>query len=171
LRFTCGVNLVCARALGPALAGTPAPVSAVMGMAFGNRGATYIAIGIAVSAIGYLSQATLTSPRVYCAMAADGLFFQSVARLSPRTHAPSVAILIQGAAAIVISFSGKYHQILTYVMSVELFFNILTVGSLFIFRRRDVQAATAACRVMRGSPAGGVDCGGLERRGCGGFVL
>jgi APA family basic amino acid/polyamine antiporter len=147
-----GVNLVCARALGPALAGTPAPVSAVMRMAFGSRGATYIAIGIAISAIGYLSQATLTSPRVYYAMASDGLFFQSVARLSPRTHAPSVAILIQGAAAIVIAFSGKYHQILTYVMSVELFFNILTVGSLFIFRRRDAQAATAAGRVMRGSP-------------------
>jgi APA family basic amino acid/polyamine antiporter len=148
-----GVHLVCVRALGPALGKIPAPASAVMRMAFGERGATWIAVGIAISAVGYLSQATLTSPRVYYAMALDGLFFQSVARLNPRTQAPSIAILLQGAAAIVIAFSGKYHQILTYVMSVDLLFNVLTVGSLAIFRRRDGDSALTGDRSMLGSPA------------------
>jgi basic amino acid/polyamine antiporter, APA family len=67
-----------------------------------------------------LSQPTLTIPRVYYATASDGVFFSRVARLDPHTSAPSVAILLQGAAAMLITISGKYHQILNYVMSVEM---------------------------------------------------
>jgi len=90
--------------------------------------------------LGFLSQAVLTSPRVYFAMARDGLFFQSVARIHPRTRVPVVAILLQGAFASVIAVSGTFHQILNYVMSVELVFLALTALSLFILRRRDKEA-------------------------------
>jgi len=132
-----GATLVYARALGGNLGDTPAPASAVMRLALGERGAQMLAIGIAISAIGYLSQAALTSPRVYFAMAADGLFFRSVARLNPRTHAPVAAILLQAAMAIVIALSGSYHEILNFVMAVDLIFHILVMFSLFLYRRRE----------------------------------
>jgi basic amino acid/polyamine antiporter, APA family len=147
-----GVNAVCARSLGGALASTPAPASAVMRMALGERGAAIIAAGIAISALGYLSQATLTSPRVYYAMAADGLFFKSVAWLHPRTRVPIFAILLQGGCAIIIALSGRYHEILNYVMSVDTFFSLLTIGSIFIFRRRISQTARVQAFRVPGHP-------------------
>ena len=73
------VNFVCLRVLGPdGLATTRTPASAVMRAAVGVRGARWIAFGIAISTLGFLSQGILTAPRVYYAMARDGLFFKSV---------------------------------------------------------------------------------------------
>ena len=82
-----------------------------MRVALGERGADLIALGIAVSALGFLSQGMLTTPRVYFAMAEDRLFFRRIAEVSPRTRVPVFAILLQGAAAIVIALTGTYDQI------------------------------------------------------------
>jgi basic amino acid/polyamine antiporter, APA family len=132
-----GVNIVCVRALGPAgLAETTAPASAVMRLALGERGARLIAAGIAVSTLGFLSQSMLTAPRVYYAMAADGVFFRAVAKIHPETRVPMVAIALQGAIAIVITLSGTYEQILGYVVSTDFIFFGLTGLAIFIFRRR-----------------------------------
>ena len=57
----------------------------------------------------------LTAPRVYFAMAKDGLFFKSVGMVHPRTRAPIVAIALQGLLAIVIALLGTYERILNYV--------------------------------------------------------
>jgi APA family basic amino acid/polyamine antiporter len=131
------VNVACVLALGAAgLAAEPAPASAVMRLAFGERGAALIAVGIAVSTFGFLSQGMLTAPRVYFAMADDGLFFRRVAWLDPRTRAPVVAIALQGLLALVIALTGTYEQILNYVVSVDFIFFGLTAGTLFVFRRR-----------------------------------
>ena len=94
-------------------------------------------MGIAVSTLGFLSQGMLTAPRVYNAMARDGLFFESVGRLSPRTGAPVIAIVLQGIAATVIAFSGRYEQILNYEVSVDFIAFALAAGALFLFRRQD----------------------------------
>src|SRR5437764_1102708 len=132
-----GVNIVCVRALGAdGLAQTTAPASAVMRLALGERGARLIAAGIAVSTLGFLSQSMLTAPRVYYAMAADGVFFRSVARIHPTTHVPIVAIALQGIVAVVITLSGTYEQILSYVVSTDFIFFGLTGLALFVFRRR-----------------------------------
>ena len=132
-----GVNYVCVAVLGPAgLAETTTPASAVMQRAFGRRGSQWIALGIAVSALGFLSQSILTAPRVYYAMARDGLFFRSVGWIDPRRGVPSVAILLQAAMAIVIALSGRYDQILSYVVSMDFVFFGLTATCLFVFRRR-----------------------------------
>jgi APA family basic amino acid/polyamine antiporter len=132
------VNVVCLRVLGPAgLAATTTPASTVMRTALGDRGATLIALGIAVSTLGFLSQGMLTAPRVYHAMAADGLFFRSVARVHERTRVPVVAIALQGVVAVVIALSGTYEQILGYVVSTDFIFFGLTGLALFIFRKRD----------------------------------
>ncbi len=83
----------------------------------------------------------LTAPRVYFAMARDGLFFRSVAWLDPRHNAPVVAILLQAIFAIVIALSGKYEQILNYVVSMDFIFFGLTATCLFAFRRRDARSS------------------------------
>jgi len=132
------VNVVCLKVLGPeGLAATGTPATAVMRAAMGDRGAWWIAVGIAISTLGFLSQGMLTAPRVYNAMARDGLFFQSVGRLSPRTGAPVTAIVLQGIAATAIAFSGRYEQILNYEVSVDFISFSLTAGALFLFRRQE----------------------------------
>jgi len=131
------VNFVCVTALGPeGLAQTRTPASAVMRLALGETGARIIAIGIAISTIGFLSQSMLTAPRVYFAMAEDGLFFSRLAKLN-RARVPAFAIGLQGACAIAITLSGRYEQILNYVISVDVIFFALTAATVFVFRRRD----------------------------------
>lgn len=132
------VAFVCVHALGSAgLAASKTPATDVMRLALGANGATFIAIGIAISTLGFLSQGMLTAPRVYFAMAEDGLFFRSVASVSRTTRVPVVAIVLQGAAAAVIALSGTFGQILNYVVSVDFIFFGLTGVALFVFRRRD----------------------------------
>jgi APA family basic amino acid/polyamine antiporter len=141
------VNFVCVHALGPqGLAQTRTPASAVMRLAFGENGARIIAAGIAVSTLGFLSQSMLTAPRVYFAMAEDGLFFANLARLN-RARVPAFAIMLQGAFAIVIAFSGRYEQILNYVVSVDVVFFALTAACIFVFRQRMRDAKTDTFRV------------------------
>jgi APA family basic amino acid/polyamine antiporter len=138
------VNLVCVRVLGAAgLAQTNVPASAVMQVVSGARGARLIALGIAVSTFGYLSQSVLTAPRVYFAMAKDGLFFQIVAFVTERTRVPVVAIALQSIWTGVIAFSGKYEEILNFVIPIDFLFFGLSAACLFIFRRRDVATASA----------------------------
>jgi len=144
------VNWVCLRSLGPqglALTGTPA--SAVMRLALGQTGATFIAAAIAVSTLGFLSQSILTGPRVYFAMAADGLFFRAIAWLHPRTHVPLIAIVAQSVWTVVIAVSGRYEQILNYVISMDFLFFGLTATTLFVFRRRAAHGEAKGSRGYR----------------------
>ena len=137
------VNYVCLRALGPAgLAATTTPASDVMRVALGENGARLIAAGIAISTVGFLSQGMLTAPRVYYAMARDGLFFERVGWLDPRTRAPTFAIALQGVWAMVIVVSGRYEQILNYVVAIDALFFGLTGAALIVFRRRARRAVT-----------------------------
>jgi APA family basic amino acid/polyamine antiporter len=132
------VAFVCVHALGPdGLAASKTPATAVMQLALGDTGRTLIALGIAVSTLGFLSQGMLTTPRVYFAMADDGLFFRTVARIDPRSRVPVVAIALQGAAATAIALSGSYGQILSYVVSVDFIWFGMTGAALLVFRRRE----------------------------------
>jgi len=132
------VNFVCVKVLGAdGLAATRTPASAVMRSAMGERGAWWIAVGIAVSTLGFLSQGILTAPRVYWAMARDGLFFERVGRISKRTGAPVTAIVLQGLLATAIALLGRYEQILNFEVSVDFISFALTAAALFVFRRRE----------------------------------
>src|SRR5882724_9305829 len=142
------VNIACLRVLGPAgLDATTTPASDVMRIALGERGAQWIAAGIAISILGILSQSMLTTPRVYYAMAHDGLFFESVGKLSPRSRAPVVAILLQGVAAISIACSGTYGEILNFEITVDFIFFGMTAAALFVLRRRQIGSDTVTYRV------------------------
>lgn len=142
------VNFVCLRMLGPAgLDATTTPASDVMLGVLGPRGAQWIAAGIAISTLGFLSQSMLTAPRVYYAMARDGIFFASVGKLSEHSRAPVVAIILQGVAAIVIACSGTYGQILNFEVTVDFIFFAMTAASLFILRSREIGSDTVTFRV------------------------
>ena len=132
------VNFAYLRALGAeGLATTSTPASTVMRNSLGARGAQLMAAGIAFSAFGFLAQSMLTGPRVYFAMAKDGVFFRGVANVHPRTHAPIVAILLQGIWAIVIALSGSYGQVINYVVAMDSLFFGLTAVCLFVLRQRN----------------------------------
>jgi APA family basic amino acid/polyamine antiporter len=138
------VNFVCVYVLGPAgLAQTTTPASSVMRIAFGPKGAALIAVGITISTMGFLSQSILTAPRVYFAMAEDGLFFRAVGWVDPKHHVPVIAIVLQGIAAIVIALSGRYDQILSYVVSMDFLFFGLSATCLFVFRHRERRAGAS----------------------------
>jgi basic amino acid/polyamine antiporter, APA family len=132
------VNFVCVRTLGiDGLARTDTPASAVMRLAFGRPGSIVIAVGIAISTLGFLSQSVLTAPRVYFAMAKDGAFFRQLAWVHPKTRVPVYAIVLQSAWAMLILLSGSYAQILNYVTAMDWIFFGLTASCLFVLRRRD----------------------------------
>jgi APA family basic amino acid/polyamine antiporter len=143
-----GVNLACLLVLGPAgLDATATPASDLIRVALGERGARWIALAITISALGFLSQSMLTAPRVYYAMARDGLFFKSVGRLFGKTEAPVVAILVQGFAAMLIACSGTYGEILNFEVTVDFVFFGMTAAALFILRRHRIGSEPVTYRV------------------------
>jgi basic amino acid/polyamine antiporter, APA family len=144
------VNAVCVRALGAeGLAATTVPATEVMQRALGAGGARLVAFGIAVSTLGFLSQSILTGPRVYFAMARDGLFFRSVAQITRKTRVPAVAIILQSCWTAVVALSGSYEQILNYVVSMNFIFFGLSATCLFVLRHRDAQAPQASVKGFR----------------------
>ncbi len=131
-------NVAYLRTLGAAgLAASAAPAADAMERALGAGGKTLISAGIAVSSFGFLNLVILVSPRVYQAMAADGLFFPGFARLHPEYRTPGAAIVFQGAWAILLASTGTYGQLLDYVVFGDWIFFGLTVATLFVDRRRE----------------------------------
>jgi APA family basic amino acid/polyamine antiporter len=132
------VTLGCLRALGiDALGATLTPASDVLRMALGSAGARLAAVAVGISALGYLSQSMLTAPRVYFAMAQDGLFFRGVGDLASGTRAPVVAIVVQAVWTAVLALSGSYEQILSYVIAMNFLFFLLSASCIFTLRARE----------------------------------
>jgi basic amino acid/polyamine antiporter, APA family len=131
-------NLTYLRILGPAgLAASNAPAADALRLRLGGTGATIIAAGIAASTFGFLNLVIMVSPRVYQTMAADGLFFPAFARLHTRYRTPATAIVFQGSWAVLLLLTGKYGQLLDYVVFCDWIFFGLAVVSLFVVRRQD----------------------------------
>jgi APA family basic amino acid/polyamine antiporter len=132
------VNAGCLRALGvDALARSAVPVSAVLRATAGSIGGRLASLAVAVTTLGFMSNRMLTVPRLYHAMARDGLFFRSVGKIDARTHVPVVAIALQGIVAVAIALSGSYEHILNYVVSTSYAFSGLLALALFVLRARD----------------------------------
>ncbi len=134
-------NIVYVKVLGViGLAASLAPAADVMRNLLGPAGATFISAGIAVSTFGFLNLVILVSPRVYQAMAKDGLFFRRMAELHPRFRTPTPAILFQATWATVLTLSGTYGQLLDYVVFGDWIFFGLAGATVFVFRRRGEDA-------------------------------
>jgi len=139
------VNAGCIRALGiDGLAATSVPASEVLRVAAGPAGARLASLAIAIATLGFMSNRMLTVPRLYHAMAQDGLFFRAVAWVDPRTRVPVVAIVLQGVLAMAIALSGSYEHILNYVVSTFYVFNGLLALALFVLCARDRRAGVPA---------------------------
>jgi basic amino acid/polyamine antiporter, APA family len=92
---------------------------------------------IAVSTVGTIGIYTLSAPRIYYAMAEDGLFFKSIAKVHPVFKTPVNAIIAQSVWAIVLLlFWGTFEDLITYTVSVEWIFFALAAAGIFIFRKR-----------------------------------
>jgi APA family basic amino acid/polyamine antiporter len=132
------VNVAYLKTLGIAgLAASTAPAADAMEVVAGTGGRTLIAAGIVASTFGLLNLVLLVSPRVYQAMARDGLFFASFARLHPRWKTPVNAIVFQGIWAIVLLYSGTYGQLLDWVVFADWIFFGLAAAALFVLRKHD----------------------------------
>lgn len=108
---------------------------------FGKAGGVVLAGIVIVCVVGGLAAFVLSVPRVYYAMAQDGLFVPAVARLHPRFGTPMNAILIQAAVASTLVVLGSFEQILGYFIFSAVVFLGLTVAGLFVARARDPAAS------------------------------
>jgi APA family basic amino acid/polyamine antiporter len=133
-------NAAYLRVLGVAgLAASGAPAADLLERTLGPAGRVVISAGIACSTFGFLNLVILVSPRVYQAMAADGVLVPRLAALHPRFRTPALAIVVQGAWAIVLTLSGTYGQLLDYVVFGDWIFFGLTAATLFVYRSRERQ--------------------------------
>jgi APA family basic amino acid/polyamine antiporter len=113
-----------------------------VGSVLGPLGAGAIALAICVSTFGTTGIYTLTAPRIYYAMATDGVFFRKVSGLHPKYGTPMYAILLQSVWAVVlILFWGTFENLISYVVFTDWIFFGLAAASVFIFRRRLPDAA------------------------------
>jgi len=101
---------------------------------FSPAAATWLSALIAVSVFGALACAILSCARVYYAMALDGAFFPQMARVHPKYRTPAVALIGQSAWAAVLTLSGRYDQLYTYVIFGMVLFYTLTVIGMFLLR-------------------------------------
>ena len=109
--------------------------AAIERLAGGAVGARLMALAVMVSTFGCANGLVLAGARVAWAMARDGLFLAPAARLNDR-HVPGPALWMQGAWASVLALSGRYSDLLDYVIVAELLFYLLTVGGLLVLARR-----------------------------------
>jgi APA family basic amino acid/polyamine antiporter len=124
--------------------------TATLGVIFGNSGATLMALAIMVSTFGCANGLILAGARVYYAMSRDGLFFPSIGRLNAN-HVPAMGLALQGVWAGVlvllrtrlvnaktgaVSYGNLYGVLLDYVIFAVLIFYVLTIGGIFVLRRK-----------------------------------
>jgi APA family basic amino acid/polyamine antiporter len=107
---------------------------------FGGVAGKAIAAVILVSIFSAANGLTLTAPRLYYAMARDGLFFQRLAEVSPRFGTPAVAIVASSIWAMILAATGTFEQLLTYVIFMGWVFFALATTAIFTYRRREPNA-------------------------------
>lgn len=95
-----------------------------------------MAIAIMISTFGCVNGLTLMGARVYYAMALDGLFFRAVGKLDPKRRTPVVSLVLQCVWACILTLSGRYSDLLDYVIFAVLVFYILTIAALFVLRKK-----------------------------------
>jgi len=106
----------------------------------GGFGATLISIVILITTLGCTNATILMPPRVYYAMAKDGLFFPRAAEIHPQYHTPNAALWIQALWACLLVLSGSFDQLTDMLIFAAFFFYGATAFGVFILRKRDPNA-------------------------------
>src|SRR6185436_2774037 len=103
---------------------------------FGGAGGAVVSAIVMLSCFGTLTGSMMTGPRIFFAMADRGLFFQSIARVSPRFQSPSVAVWLDTALGVVYVLLNDFQQLADkFILSIWPFY-ALAVGAVFVLRRR-----------------------------------
>ena len=124
-----------------AIATSPRPASDAMSLVMGSVGAAIVSAGMALSMLVTLNGSTMTGARIPFALARDGYFFHSLAKVHPRFHTPSVALGVQAALAIVlVLFAGSFQQLFSLTLFAEWLFYMLGTAAVFVFRHREPDA-------------------------------
>jgi APA family basic amino acid/polyamine antiporter len=105
---------------------------------FGRTGGQIFSAIVIVAVLGSMAALIMSAPRVYFAMARDGLFIKSAASLHPRFGTPARAIVLQAALASLLVLLGSFDDIIAYFVFVVVIFIALTVAALFVLRRRKI---------------------------------
>lgn len=103
---------------------------------FGPAAGTLIKLLVATSVLGCLSATMLTNPRTLFALGRDGYFFRFVGEVHEKYRTPSGAILFQGLWACVLIMQGNFNQILRFLSVPLVIIGVMTVSSIFVFRRK-----------------------------------
>jgi APA family basic amino acid/polyamine antiporter len=129
----------------PARIGSDEAFLALVGEAlFGAPGGKIFAAIVIVSVLGSLAAMLMASPRVYYAMARDGLFFAAFAAVDPTRGTPARAVAVQALLATILALTGSFEEILAFVMVPTLGFLALSVAAVFVFRHgRDASTPLA----------------------------
>lgn len=98
--------------------------------------AKLISLVILISIFSAANGIMLTSPRVYFAMARDGLFFRRLAVVHPRFKTPAFAVIAGAIWSMLLAITGTFEQLLTYVVFVGWIFYALAAASIFVYRRK-----------------------------------
>jgi basic amino acid/polyamine antiporter, APA family len=118
------------------IAGSPRVAADAAQTFLGSHGSQLISLAIIIAIFGSLNGSILSSARVYYAMAKDGIFFRSCARVHPRFHTPHVALLAQLVWSVVLVLAGGYEQLYTYVIFAGWIFYALTAFAVIVLRRK-----------------------------------
>lgn len=102
----------------------------------GPAGANAVAVAAMISIFAALNGSILAGSRVPYAMARDGLFFRSMAKVNSQHHTPGAAILGLSAWAAIVVFSGRYDQLLTFVIFASWLLYGMTTAAVFVLRRK-----------------------------------
>ncbi|MCZ2079748.1 MAG: amino acid permease [Bryobacterales bacterium] len=119
------------------IASTERVAAVVSEHTMGSAGAALVALTIMLSCAGAANGAILSSPRIYFAQARDGLFFQRFAEIHPRFQTPGVSILAQGIWSMLLTLTGSYETLLSYVLFAMWLFHAMAVFGVIVLRRKD----------------------------------
>jgi len=125
------------------VSGSIAVVRSASVAVFGDWMGNALGYLIAVALLSSLSAFIMLGPRVYFAMARDGLFFRFASAVHPRFQVPGRSILVQGAIAMVMVLAGSFEQLLIYLGFSLSIFPFLAVAGIFIARKRMIGESTA----------------------------
>ncbi|HKS43087.1 MAG TPA: amino acid permease [Blastocatellia bacterium] len=130
-------NVAYLAALGPAgVAQSDSVAAASLTAVVNPTAATLITIAISISIFSAANSNVLTSPRVYYAMATDGLFFKQLANVHPRFGTPAFAIIAGSLWSAVLAMAGTFNELLTLVVFSGWIFYALAAASIFVYRKR-----------------------------------
>lgn len=121
--------------------GTQIAAVAVIGHFAGSIGITLLSLIILITTLGCTNSTIIMPPRIYNAMALDGLFFKTAANIHPKYNTPNDALWMQCIWAIMLVLSGSFDQLTDMLIFAAFFFYGITALGVFILRKREPNAA------------------------------